>query len=84
MPECVPHGDPGPAGALVRPQLFRSHVYDMIVDAFVREFGAGGVCRDPLGFLMRLSVERDGDPALFAAQMSDLRCAGDLGRCAAA
>ncbi|GAA3389015.1 hypothetical protein [Cryptosporangium minutisporangium] len=59
--------------ALVRPGIFRSHVYDFLVDRFVAEFGAGGRCTDPLGFLMRLTVERDSNPGLDLAARADHR-----------
>ncbi|MGN6611496.1 MAG: hypothetical protein ACTHLJ_06950 [Angustibacter sp.] len=57
----------------VRPYVFRSHVYDHIVRSLVAEHGRGGVCDDPLGFLMRLSLERDVDLPLQQAQTADLR-----------
>ncbi|HEX3005223.1 MAG TPA: hypothetical protein VHO27_13505 [Angustibacter sp.] len=63
----------------VRPQVFRSHVYDHVVRSLVAEYGRGGVCDDPLGFLMRLSLERDVDPALQQAQTADLRERGHAG-----
>jgi hypothetical protein len=57
----------------LRPRIFRSHLYDVLVDRFVAEFGAGGGCVDPLGFLMRLSVDRDTNPPVQHAQAADLR-----------
>lgn len=65
--------------ATVRPYVFRSHVYDYVVRAFVAEHDRGGVCDDPLGFLMRLSLERDVDLALHRAQAADLRERGSAG-----
>jgi len=55
--------DPGPlpppvrtdlerAGALMRPQIVRSRLYDELVDHFAARHGAGGECRDVLGFLL--------------------------------
>jgi hypothetical protein len=63
----------------VRPYVFRSHVYDHIVRSLVAEYGRGGVCDDPLGFLMRLSLERDVDLPLQQAQAADLRERGRAG-----
>lgn len=60
-------------GETMRPFLFRSHLYDLLVERFVAEVGVGGSCRDPLGFLMRTSVDRDADPALERAKFADLR-----------
>lgn len=39
-------------GAIVRPQIVRSRLYDELVAHFVGRFGAGGECRDVLGFLL--------------------------------
>lgn len=63
----------------VRPYVFRSHVYDHVVRSLVAEYGRGGVCDDPLGFLMRLSLERDVDRAMQQAQTADLRERGTPG-----
>lgn len=63
----------------VRPYVFRSHVYDHVVRSLVAEYGRGGVCDDPLGFLMRLSLERDVDLPLQQAQTADLRQRGTAG-----
>ncbi|MEU5399945.1 hypothetical protein ABZ348_11725 [Streptomyces sp. NPDC005963] len=59
-------------GERVRPHLFRSHLYDFLLESFTAEFGAGGVCRDPLGFLMRLTVDRDSNPPLERALFADM------------
>ncbi|MFD9572202.1 hypothetical protein ACFWBI_20395 [Streptomyces sp. NPDC059982] len=59
-------------GERMRPYLFRSHVYDFLLDSFVAEFGVGGVCRDPLAFLMRLTVDRDANPPLERALFADM------------
>ncbi|MEZ5094791.1 MAG: hypothetical protein R2731_00805 [Nocardioides sp.] len=56
---------------LVRPAVFRSHVYDLVVQRFVAEHHSGGWCRDALGFLMRGSVERDADRDLQRAMGAD-------------
>ncbi|QWF82044.1 lantibiotic dehydratase family protein [Amycolatopsis sp. CA-230715] len=67
-------------GAKIRPKLFRSHVYDFLLERFVAEFGAGGCCVDPLGFLMRQMVERDSNPGYDMATAADQRTrTGDPG-----
>lgn len=59
-------------GERIRPYIFRSHLYDFLLDGFVAEYGPGGVCRDPLGFLMRLTVDRDANPPLERALYADI------------
>ncbi|MFI0978259.1 hypothetical protein ACH4SP_14845 [Streptomyces sp. NPDC021093] len=59
-------------GEQVRPYLFRSHLYDFLLERFTTEFGVGGVCRDPLGFLMRLTIDRDANPPLERALFADM------------
>ncbi|MFE3019695.1 lantibiotic dehydratase [Streptomyces sp. NPDC059256] len=66
-------------GERVRPYLFRSHLYDFLLEGFTAEFGAGGVCRDPLGFLMRLTVDRDANPPLERALFADMTSRRDPG-----
>ncbi|MEV5975733.1 hypothetical protein [Streptomyces sp. NPDC052114] len=66
-------------GERVRPYLFRSHLYDFVLASFTAEFGAGGVCRDPLGFLMRLTVDRDANPPLERALFADMASRRDPG-----
>ncbi|MEV6978353.1 lantibiotic dehydratase [Kitasatospora sp. NPDC093806] len=67
-------------GERMRPHLFRSHLYDLLLEAFVAEYGPGGLCRDPLGFLMRLTVDRDANPPLDRALFADLTSRDDPGR----
>ncbi|WNM29193.1 lantibiotic dehydratase [Streptomyces sp. Li-HN-5-11] len=66
-------------GERTRPYLFRSHLYDLLLERFTAEFGAGGVCRDPLGFLMRLTVDRDANPPLERALFADMASRRDPG-----
>ncbi|MFF7727394.1 hypothetical protein [Streptomyces sp. NPDC008001] len=66
-------------GERVRPYLFRSHLYDFLLERFTAEFGTGGVCRDPLGFLMRLTVDRDANPPLERALFADMTSRRDPG-----
>ncbi|HET6858724.1 MAG TPA: hypothetical protein VFH94_16745 [Streptomyces sp.] len=66
-------------GEQMRPYLFRSHLYDFLLESFTAEYGAGGVCRDPLGFLMRLSVDRDSNPPLERALFADMASRADPG-----
>lgn len=60
----------------IRPYVFRSHLYDVLVDAFRNRYGAGGRCPDVLGFLMwaaaDVSVRRQTEQAVQA----DLGAAG--------
>lgn len=65
--------------ATIRPYLFRSHAYDLLVERLVAEVGVGGSCDDPLAFLMRMCANEDGDMGLMAAQMRDLRLGDDPG-----
>jgi len=39
-------------GALMRPQIVRSRLYDELTTHFVKRFGAAGECGDVLGFLL--------------------------------
>lgn len=55
----------------IRPYVFRTHVYDLLLEEFVAGFGPGGSCSDPLGFLMRLAVDRDVNRPLAAAEAKD-------------
>lgn len=53
--------------ALMSPWIFRSHVYDLMVERFVACYGVGGRCDSPLSFCMALSVDNDGDRELSTA-----------------
>jgi hypothetical protein len=66
-------------GKRIRPNLFRSHIYDFLLERFVAEFGAGGTCADPLAFLMRQMVERDSNPGYDRATKADQRSKLDPG-----
>jgi hypothetical protein len=59
-------------GKEIRPHILRSHIYDFLVDSFVAEFGSGGICNDPLAFMMRLMVDRDTNPPFHKAQAADM------------
>ncbi len=63
----------------MRPSIFRSHIYDLLVQRFVTELGPGSTTTDPLGFLMRASVERDTDPVMRQAHRDDLVSRADPG-----
>lgn len=43
----------------IRPYLFRSHAYDLLVDHFIATYGEGGKCDDILGFLDSFEQRRD-------------------------
>ncbi|GAB1641470.1 hypothetical protein KRMM14A1259_18930 [Krasilnikovia sp. MM14-A1259] len=46
-------------GELIRPYIFRSHVYDWIVEQFVARYGPGGRCDDAYAFLISLATRPD-------------------------
>jgi hypothetical protein len=69
-------GDLVELGRRSRPYVFRSHLYDMLVNRFVAEYGSGGRCTDVLGFLMRLAVTGDGNTILDGAYRQDLLTRG--------
>ncbi|MFD3664671.1 lantibiotic dehydratase [Streptomyces sp. NPDC058659] len=58
-------------GRRMRPFVFRSHLYDVLVDRFTAEYGPGGTCTDVLGFLMRVAVDGDAQPDLDQASVAD-------------
>ncbi|MEU3689481.1 lantibiotic dehydratase [Streptomyces narbonensis] len=58
-------------GRRMRPFVFRSHLYDVLVDRFTAEYGPGGTCTDVLGFLMRVAVDGDSQPDLDKASVAD-------------
>ncbi|MFJ7159589.1 lantibiotic dehydratase [Streptomyces sp. NPDC101118] len=58
-------------GRRMRPYLFRSHLYDVLVDRFTAAYGPGGTCTDVLGFLMRVAVDGDAQPDLDQAAVAD-------------
>ncbi|MFD3529920.1 lantibiotic dehydratase [Streptomyces sp. NPDC058664] len=58
-------------GRRMRPFVFRSHLYDVLVDRFTAEYGPGGTCTDVLGFLMRVAVDGDAQPDLDKASVAD-------------
>ncbi|MBD2760640.1 lantibiotic dehydratase [Yimella sp. cx-573] len=65
-------------GRLSRPYVFRSHLYDVLVDAMVEQFGPGGRTADVPGFLMRLALDSDNMPALDRASMADQEIRGTI------
>lgn len=66
-------------GQRIRPSLFRTHVYDLMVDQFTQQFGEGGSTSNTLAFLMSLGMERDQNPLLQSAQAADMRSRQDPG-----
>ncbi|WP_141755775.1 hypothetical protein [Rothia sp. HMSC036D11] len=59
------------------PWVYRSHVYDLMVQRFVSIYGAGGVCKTPLSFCMSLAVDGDGDFELLQAQQQDYQISAE-------
>ncbi|GGP95409.1 lantibiotic dehydratase [Streptosporangium pseudovulgare] len=60
----------------MRPRIFRSHLYDMLVDIFVERYGAGGRCPDALRFCMEVSGAPDLTRRLYAAVRADAQTWG--------
>ncbi|MBG0827798.1 lantibiotic dehydratase [Planomonospora sp. ID67723] len=60
----------------MRPMIFRSHMYDMLVDIFVERYGAGGRCPDALRFCMEVSNTPDLTRRLYAAIRADAQTRG--------
>lgn len=53
------------------PWVTRSHLYDLLVERFVAAYGRGGICEDPLAFLLTLAHAPDGDAEMLAAAARD-------------
>ncbi len=66
-------------GRKIRPHIFRTHVYDLMIDQFTKQFGEGGSTSNTLAFLMSLGMERDQNPQLQSAQAADMRSRQDPG-----
>lgn len=62
---------------LVEPAIFRSHLYDLMVQRFVAAYGSGGTCEEPLAFLMALAVDNDGDLESVRAFGQDMAATAD-------
>ena len=67
---------------LVDPWVTRSHIYDLMVRRFVSQYGRGGVCEDPLFFLMTLAHAPDGDTEMMGAVARDISAGPDPERAA--
>lgn len=80
-PSAIPEvrADLASLTARMRPHIFRSHIYDLVLERFTAEFGVGGVCEDVLGFLMRLSLDGDSNPPLERAFAADTEYRTSLG-----
>ncbi|KOU23952.1 hypothetical protein ADK52_15560 [Streptomyces sp. WM6372] len=63
-------------GELIRPYIFRSHVYDWLRDEFVALYGAGGHCADVFAFLWAVAAAPDFDGKFFQALQRDHRSYG--------
>ncbi|WP_370948453.1 hypothetical protein AB5J62_12925 [Amycolatopsis sp. cg5] len=68
--------------AALRPHLFRSRLYDFLLEAFVSRFGRGGRCTDVLGFLAALTAEDRAAAPMSQAAMRDRAGAGTAARAA--
>ncbi|MFH8774356.1 hypothetical protein [Streptomyces sp. NPDC017958] len=58
-------------GRLIRPYIFRSHLYDWLRDDFVARYGPGGHCPDMYEFLWAVAASPDFDRSLFRALQKD-------------
>lgn len=60
----------------VRPYVFRSHLYDLLVEEFVQRYGQGGRCDDVVRFLWEVAADPGHGQCLSRALMSDYRVIG--------
>ena len=58
-------------GEAVRPLVFRSHLYDLIMTRFTARYGVGGSCADLFGFLSTVADDDDGLQGMFRAAAQD-------------
>ncbi|MFB9903691.1 hypothetical protein [Allokutzneria oryzae] len=64
----------------MRPHVFRSHLYDFLLEAFVSRFGRGGRCHDVFGFLAALTVEDRAAQPMAQAEARDREGTDSAGR----
>ncbi|MEU0675218.1 hypothetical protein ABZ330_20440 [Streptomyces sp. NPDC006172] len=58
-------------GRLIRPYIFRSHLYDWLRDEFVTRYGPGGHCPDLFEFLWAVAASPGFDGKLYRALLQD-------------
>jgi len=59
-------------GAALRPMVFRSHLYDLLLERFTARYGVGGTCDDLVAFLCTvLDDDADGLAGVFRAVRAD-------------
>ncbi|MBT2454187.1 lantibiotic dehydratase [Streptomyces sp. ISL-86] len=63
-------------GELIRPHIFRSHVYDWLRDEFVALYGPGGHCEDVFTFLWTVAAAPNFEGKFFQALQLDHRASG--------
>ncbi|MFI1799343.1 hypothetical protein ACH427_18615 [Streptomyces sp. NPDC020379] len=63
-------------GRTVRPYIFRSYLYDWLVEEFVRRYGEGGRCDDVVRFLWEVAADPAHGQRLSHALMADYRAIG--------
>ncbi|MCX4731497.1 hypothetical protein [Streptomyces sp. NBC_01363] len=63
-------------GELIRPYIFRSHVYDWVQDEFVALYGRGAYCADAYEFLWAIAAAPGFEGKLFQALQLDHRDSG--------
>ncbi|MHC2186266.1 hypothetical protein ACVLV4_001919 [Rathayibacter agropyri] len=66
--------------ATIRPKLFRSRVYDLLLDTFLTEYGSGGATIDVMGFFTSCSLSTRFRHALRAARAADRGPDAHMGR----
>ncbi|MHC3394140.1 hypothetical protein ACLQ2E_32450 [Streptomyces lavendulocolor] len=71
LPAVPIHEDLTDLGRLIRPYIFRSHLYDWLRDEFVSRYGPGGHCPDLFGFLWAVAASPGFDGKLFRALQRD-------------
>ncbi|WP_046777832.1 lantibiotic dehydratase [Streptomyces yangpuensis] len=71
LPADVVREDLTGLGRLLRPYVFRSHVYDWLRDEFVARYGTGGHCPDLFGFLWAVAASPGFEGALYRALQKD-------------
>ncbi|WZX99226.1 lantibiotic dehydratase [Bacillus sp. FSL W7-1360] len=65
-------------GRMMRPYMFRTHVYDLLVKHFVERYGDGGTCYDIEDFLISFDQRKDTARLIKKAFMQDRKTALDV------
>ncbi|MBT2445591.1 hypothetical protein J7F03_00505 [Streptomyces sp. ISL-43] len=76
LPVSEVSADIAELGALIRPYIFRSHLYDWLCEEFTVRYGAGGRCDDVLDFLWDVAADPAHDQKFARALTLDHRTMG--------